>query len=101
MRLPISGRPRLGEEEELLRRLRRGEPVAFENPRSDALLAPAVNVAVAYCTSPGTLRRLPADELLFVHARGDVRVLEGGTLACGLADRTTGETASRRRKEDP
>ncbi len=101
MRFPISSRPRLGEEEELLRRLRRGEPVVFDDPRSGTLHAPAANVAVAYCTSPGTLRRLPADELLFVHGRGDVRVLEGGSLACGRADRTAGETASRRRKEDP
>jgi hypothetical protein len=101
MRFPVSSRPRLGAEEELLRRLRRGDPVVFVDPRRDALYAPAANVAVAYCTSPGTLRRLPEDELLFVHGRGDVRVLEGGSLACGRADRTDGETAPRRRKEDP
>ena len=101
MRFPFSTRPRLGAEEEVLRRLRRGEPVVFEDPRRETIQAKAASVAVAYCTSPGTRRRLPTDELLFVHGRGDVRVLEGGSLACGRAERTAGETAPRRRKEDP
>jgi hypothetical protein len=103
IRFPLSSQKRLGAEEEVVRRLRRGEPVVFVDPWRDARppLPPTVNVAVAYCASPRALPRLPADELLFVHGRGDVRVLEGGSLACGRAERAAGEPLPRRRKEDP
>jgi hypothetical protein len=81
VRLP--GRPRNGAEE-TVRRLRRGEPILFVDARRDA---------VAYCTTPG---RMPEAEILFVHVDGDVRVLEGGALACGRADGAPGGTAPRR-----
>jgi hypothetical protein len=91
MRFP--SRPRNGAED-MVRRLRRGEPIVFVDARRDApRITPAGYAAVAYCTSPG---RMPEPELLFVHGEGDVRVLEGGSLACGRADRAPGGTAPRR-----
>jgi hypothetical protein len=87
------GRPRNGAEE-TVRRLRRGEPILFVDARRDApRITPAGYAAVAYCTTPGPM---PETEILFVHVDGDVRVLEGGALACGRADGAPGGTAPRR-----